>query len=243
MNNEIILKKNIVGGFNRKQVIDCIVQIKKDCANKVSVDEIEATKNTIDTYTEMVSLKDVQIKELRNQLDEINSSKKDKSPSSAVKSISEANQTVTAAKKRAEEITNTVKAEIENKSDKLDSIFTKLTLINNEIERIKNVLSEASEKISDININCETESNTIISDDIKQSVTSKAHEKEQNIIKTEVAENQPTEDITEFLIQTEENFNSIDNFFAELYKMTNGKLFEQRQKPNFDTSDDFEYEY
>lgn len=243
MNNEIILKKNIVGGFNRKQVIDCIVQIKKDCANKVSVDEIEATKKAIDAYTEMVSQKDDQIKKLKNHLNEVNYSKSNQSPTTTAKSISEANQTVMSAKKRADEISNTVKTEIKNKNDKINSIFAQLTFINNEIERIKNVLSEASEKVSNININCETDSNTIISDDIKQSVTSKAHDKEQNIIKTEVAENQPTEDITEFLIQTEENFNSIDNFFAELYKMTNGKLFEQRQKPDFDTSDDFEYEY
>ena len=51
------------------------------------------------------------------------------------------------------------------------------------------------------------------------------------------------EDIDEYLNRTEENFNSIDNFFAELYKMTNGKLFEPRKIPENITPDDFEYEY
>lgn len=243
MNREIILKKNILGGFDRKQVIDCIAHLKADCAGKASADEIEAAKTAIDTFTKMISQKDVQIKELKSQLDEIKSSKNDKSPSSAVKSISEANQTVTSAKKRADEITNTVKADIENKSDKLDTIFSKLTAINKEIERIKNVLSEASDKLSDININSEADGNAIISEDFKQSATPQIPENEQTVTQTDVAEKQAIEDITEFLSQTEENFNSIDNFFAELYKMTNGKLFEQRKKPDFDTSDDFEYEY
>lgn len=252
MNQEIILKKNLIGGFDRKQVIDCIAQLQSACSEKVPSADIAEAQNSIDLYTKILKEKINLIDELNAQLNEINNRKKDSLPSSAIKSIAVANQKVLSAQKQAEEITEALCSDIDNKNKKIDTLFLRLASINDQIKKIKASLSNTFLNLEKVNIKFQIDNADL--EPQKTGPKPEIKDKENtpitvvnNTIEEDVCSVSPSvfkEDITEKFTEVEENFNSIDNFFAELYKLTNGKLFETPKRPDFNASDDdFEYEY
>lgn len=230
MQQEIILKKNVFGGFNRKQVVDCIEKLQLEHSDTVSDKELSYIKNKLKIYTEDLDKKNRIIQELKSRLKEA-----DKAISSptAQESISNADKIILRAKRKAEQITKEAETSIETKRIKAEKLLSKVILINDETERIKKELNNVMVKLSEITITDCPDKEEIEPIKPEDAVLTK----EPNSIKDTI------EDIDEYLNRTEENFNSIDNFFAELYKMTNGKLFEPRKMPENITPDNFEYEY
>ena len=51
MNKEFIIKKNIFGGFDRRQVIDYLAQLQSKCGDSATHEEIESTKEKIKVLT------------------------------------------------------------------------------------------------------------------------------------------------------------------------------------------------
>lgn len=244
MPKEIVLKKNILGGFNRKQVIDCISMLKSDCVAPITADELHSKLKQIELINTELQIKENKIKELQQQLNDINGK-----TCSASASLSEATRTVTKAKNDAQSINHQLRCDIKNRNNKIEQIFTKINNINKEIDRIKNSLISTDNKLSDISIsNTASVSPTVVineSQDIMSPTIDEVIYPEIDVITTATTEETQLDIITIDSEHVEETKNSIDNFFDELYKMTNGKLFEPRKKlpDNLETSDDFEYEY
>lgn len=245
MQQEIILKKNIIGGFNRKQVTQCLLQLKSECNETLSADYIADIKNTIDNLTAILNDKTDQTRLLKELLESLKRTDCE-DRITMTKSISKSEKNIEKAKSQAEEIKKKTKNEIESKSVKLEIMFSKIHLIGKETERIKGRLTQTLDRLSEIQINTDIEE------------VNNQHEKVQTVPIEEVItikgetlpENEPEnviesyeDNINIISEDTQESINSIDNFFAELYKMTNGKLFEPRPLPKSDTDDDFEYEY
>lgn len=244
MQKEIIFKKNIFGGFNRRQVIDCLSQLKSDCAARISPEELRNIQELIDNYQNKINEKDNEITNLKQQLQDLNH------PTTASKTLFEANRTVTEAKNRAQEINTTLKNTVEDRSKRIEDISKKIEKVNSEIDRIKSSLLSVDQKLESISINnLETENSQTT--DLNQTKTVPVFDDNNEVtgITEDAEEVKSQQDKKEETIQIvsspEETFNSIDNFFTELYKMTNGKLFEPRKMPEkaSDSPDDFEYEY
>ena len=247
MQKEIIIKKNIIGGFNRKQVIDCIAQLKSDSDARINPDELRSMQELVENYQNELSKKDNEITNLKQQLQDLNCS------CAASKTLFEANRTVAEAKNCAKAINTKTKNDVEYRRNRIEEIFEKIKNANIEIDKIKNSLVNTDQKLNNISINNleSKKSETTVSEKIKLShLIDKPNEAKETTADKEAAEEtilkqDITQSITEVTNNPEENINSIDNFFSELYKMTNGKLFEPRKMPdNFsDSTDDFEYEY
>ena len=256
MQKEIIFKKNIFGGFNRRKVIDCLSQLKSDCATRISPEELRNMQELIDNYQNKIIEKDNEITNLKQQLQNLNCS------CTASKTLFEANRTVTEAKNRAHKINTKLKNNVEDRSNRIEDIFEKIEKVNSEIDRIKNSLLSADLKLDNISINNleakKSEVNVfkpqetvpVVDDNNEVTEVSKVSKVSKISEVTEATEEvlsaeRKSEVISEDISGTEEIVNSIDNFFTELYKMTNGKLFEPRKMPEkaSDSPDDFEYEY
>lgn len=256
MQKEIIFKKNIFGGFNRRQVIDCLSQLKSDCAARISPEELRNMQELIDNYQHEINEKDNEITNLKQQLQDLNYS------CTASKTLFEAKRTVTEAKNRAHKINTKLKNNVEDRSNRIEDIFEKIEKVNSEIDRIKNSLLSADLKLdnisinnleakrSEVNVSKPQETVPVVDDNNEVTEVSKVSKVSEVSEVTEATEEvlsseRKSEVISEDISATEETINSIDNFFTELYKMTNGKLFEPRKMPEkaSDSPDDFEYEY
>lgn len=253
MQKEIIFKKNIFGGFNRRQVIDCLSQLKSDCAARISPEELRNMQELIDNYQHEINEKDDEITNLKQHLQDLNYS------CTASKTLFEANRTVTEAKNRAQEINTELKNTVEDRSNRIEDIFEKIEKVNSEIDRIKNSLLSADLKLdnisinnleakrSEVNVSKPQETVPVVDDNNEVTEASKVSEVSEVTEATEevLSSEGKSEVISEDISVPEETINSIDNFFTELYKMTNGKLFEPRKMPKkaSDSPDDFEYEY
>lgn len=250
MQKEIIFKKNIFGGFNRRQVIDCLSQLKSDCAARISPEELRNMQELIDNYQHEINEKDDRITNLKQQLQDLNYS------CTASKTLFEAKRTVTEAKNRAQEINSKLKNNVEDRSNRIEDIFEKIEKVNSEIDRIKNSLLSADLKLdnisinnleakrSEVNVSKPQETVPVVDDNNEVTEVSKVSEVTEATEEV-LSSERKSEVISEDISGTEETINSIDNFFTELYKMTNGKLFEPRKMPEkaSDSPDDFEYEY
>ena len=230
MQQEFIFKKNIFGGFNRRQVIDCIEKLQGEHSNTVSDKELSDIKNTLKIYTENLGEKNRIIQELKAKLNEAYEAA---ALPDTQKTIGNAEKIILQAKSTAEQITKKTEVTVEAKRIKSDKLLSNIILINEETERIKKELTEVMVKLSEI---------AITDCPVNKEVKPIQHD-EAVVPEKSSSDKNTIEDIDEYLNRTEENFNSIDNFFAELYKMTNGKLFEPRKIPENITPDDFEYEY
>lgn len=243
MQKEIVLKKNIFGGFNRKQVIDCLSQLKSDCFADSNPEELRFKQAQIERMQSDLKEKDDKIKELQAQLNDLNKSKSYTDSGT----LFEANRIVTNAKNNAEEINTILRNDVVSKKIHVEEMFDKIKNINKEIDRIKNSLLTSDYKLSDISIKKVTcvepkEKTKPKSVEFPETEIIEQTPDEIDIADKYTVDENETESNAKHIKDTDENNNSIDNFFDELYKMTNSKLFEQSKKSS-DTSDDFEYEY
>ena len=71
MDNEVILKKSLFGGFDRKEVIDYINSLQKKArANENSADELEALRKKNEALESELEKSRAEIGELGAQLEE-----------------------------------------------------------------------------------------------------------------------------------------------------------------------------
>ncbi len=241
MKQEIIFKKNIFGGFDRRQVIACIEKLQQESVSAAEDKNLLNLRETVEQYSNLLQEKNLIVEELKTQLAEISSSKTFTNNDSFINNISQAERNIENAKQRSEIITESLKHDISDKNEKLNVLFAKINNIKEQSEIIKDNLSKILLKLNNIEIDYSSESTTNTENqEIKESF-SEPDDTTDNVLENK--EPTLTEDEIDKIFQEEDNFNSIDNFFAELYKMTNGKLFEPRKLPEPDSDDDFEYEY
>ena len=136
MSMEFILKKNIFGGFDRRQVIDCISELQSKSVSSDHRNQIEVTKSRINEIKEKISVKDVEIDKLNKQLKEL-TALADMSTddySEAYTTINEADRIITAAKKEAYQYMSETDTYIKKSNKDFESLMNKVHALNNELK-------------------------------------------------------------------------------------------------------------
>ncbi|MEE0980845.1 MAG: hypothetical protein U0K91_04105 [Acutalibacteraceae bacterium] len=217
MNKEFIIKKNIFGGFDRRQVIDYLAQLQSKCGDSATHEEIESTKEKIKVLIEKIEEKDRKIKNLNDELKELNSLKLQSEQIDGFESLSEADKIINNAKTEAQKYIHETKQTVISHNEQFEKIMTKISSLNKEIELIGTNAGKISSEIENI---------TVAEDEyvnIEPEITENIPETSDNNI-----EEYESEEIIDFIlpetteVETEisDAFNYIDNFFSELEKIT-----------------------
>lgn len=238
MKQEYIIKKNIFGGFNRSDVINCL-------ANLTEQNE---------------SIKHSELTELRNKIEELNNEIEQKSKTISeyasnknINKLKAENQSVvrnadvllSEAKKEAEQIKKTVKRYVSQRIPEAQNIIEKTDSVTGIIIRLQSNLSALSEKLNSFSFEDITEIDTVEPTEqapvtINTVTTANIEIAEPNeaidFIPEDKSEFEATIDVVyeedELSIDIESPvieadsancFNSIDNFFAEMDKLIAAK--------------------
>lgn len=217
MNKEFIIKKNIFGGFDRRQVIDYLAQLQSKCGDSTTHEEIESTKEKIKVLIEKIEEKDRKIKNLNDELKELNSLKLQSEQNDGFESLSEADKIISNAKAEAKKYIHETKQTVISHNEQFKKIMTKISSLNKEIELIGTNAGKISSEIENITV-AEDESVNI-----EPEITENNPETSDNNI-----EEYESEEIIDFIlpetteVETADSdaFNYIDNFFSEIEKIT-----------------------
>lgn len=226
MSKEFIFKKNILGGFDRQQVIDCLSNLQAKSSDQHTRSEIEKTNQHINEYLKKVDEKNKQIEELKTRLKEINNYKN--SPDNNIfKAIETADKIVACAK---EEVSNQIKIAnntASENSEKFAQLLLRIDTLKAEITQIGAKADNISSKLSIIETD-EAEDIKKDSADIYQETQDDETVKIDSDSSFEMFEETDNIAFNENESSFENEFNpdnSIDNFFAELEKLTGNENF------------------
>lgn len=232
MSKEFILKKNIFGGFDRRQVIDYLAQLQEKCADS-SKSEIEKVNLQIKAYLEKIEEKNRKIESLKSELDSLNKLS-DTPVSNVFQSLEKADEIVSSAKKEVERHIRYASENISENNEKFTQLISRVDSLKAELAKIGSRADDISSKISTIDAD---EPSIVIENRIEKS---KLQETVETAVKTDESDEEPNYDYSETYILSEdfdiadtddiseENHNisnSIDNFFAELEKLTGSADF------------------
>ena len=217
MSKEFIIKKNIFGGFDRRQVIDYLAHLQSKCGDSTTHDEIESAKEKIKILIEKIEEKDRRIENLNNELKELNTLQVAAEQTDAFESLSEADKIIDNAKAEAKKYIHETRQTVISHNEQFEKIMTKISSLNKEIELIGTNAGKISSEIENI---------TVAEDEyvnIEPEITEITPETSDNNI-----EEYESEEIIDFILpetsdaETEDSdeFNYIDNFFSELEKIT-----------------------
>ena len=240
MSKEFIIKKNIFGGFDRRQVIDYLGHLQSKCCDSTTHDEIESTKERIKVLLKKIEEKDRQIKSLNDELKAVNTLDFSKEQADGFDSLIEADKIIEKAKTEAKKYINETKQTVKNNNEQFDKIMSRISSLNKEIT----LIGTNADKISSGIVNIAVEEYDF--DNIEQVVT-------KVISETPDIDAEEAEETTDFILtETSEDrssdtdsFNYIDNFFSELEKLTGSTDYYEAQdittcydKPNKTLSDE-----
>ena len=240
MGKEFILKKNIFGGFDRRQVIEYISQLQSQCQDIQSQTEIEEIKNKIDSFKKAIDDKDRTISKLNEELEKLNTLNEKQNAVDSLKGIAEADKIISAARAEAEEYITKTKLTYNSNKEKFEALFLKLTSLNAELLRIGTNFENISKRINEVRID-DTESERNIEEPVIQPVIFSEPEIGcVSSIKESFAESSDSDYEPEEAVEPEiefipddiesgdipDSFNYIDNFFAELEKLTGADNFD-----------------
>ena len=240
MGKEFILKKNIFGGFDRRQVIEYIAQLQSQCEDIQSQTEIEEIKNKIDSFKKAIDEKDRTISKLNDELNKLNSLNDTQNAVDCLKGIAEADKIISAARAEAEEHISKTKIAFNNNKDKFESLFSKLSSLNAELLRIGENFENISKRINEVRIEDvphkeNFEEPVILPEIIDEEDTAYDSTEPETVTETTKVIDEPEEAVepeNEYIPEEIENndipdsFNYIDNFFAELEKLTGAENFD-----------------
>ena len=231
MKQEIILKKNIFGGFRRSDVIDCLVKLSNNSDKSCSEDIIKLKQR--------ISELEIRLTEQQKLIDGYNKSITDKS------SRRSADEQLTRAKEIVGEINIETEKYIKQNGLRAESILTDFPAIKELIENIGNDLSAVSSQLERFSF----ESIEMQKDGAEESITTAVEiteETQKSVVEATPDENEIEETVIEDIVveastekiepeipttepdipkpditpePEEAAFNSIDNFFAEMDKL------------------------
>lgn len=136
MEKEIILKRSLIGGFDRAQVIDCISSLQEKAANAESEAEaLKALQETIADLERILGEKDSEIQSLSASVAEAQeASRVSRASAQLVKeSVDYADSYVESARILAQDISDKTNARVDDARKKIDSILLDITRLSEEI--------------------------------------------------------------------------------------------------------------
>lgn len=230
MNKEFILKKRIIGGFNRRQVINCLAELQTKCNESDIHGDIIDLEEQIKKMLISISDRDAELAELKSRLEELNSlSASCNKSSDSFSSLAKADKVIDSAKNEAEQYIRTTDEFIKNSNKEFEHLMNKISKLNSEISKMGTDATRISDSLNKITIEelsdqAENESDhaeakkdtPYISDNPNSASTDEediSYEDENADIFLSSFETQDSE-------EAELSYNSIDNFFDELDKLT-----------------------
>lgn len=146
MDRDALLKKNIIGGFNKKDVMDYINRLRKETSDRYVRGEIDDMRLRAAALREILKEKDKQIAILNQKIDNINSIELPAENSdSDFEMLRRSSSHI-----QDDEITSQISADIKEKEAKISSLLERLSSINDEITRFNESISQLSGKIKDV---------------------------------------------------------------------------------------------
>lgn len=229
MNKEYILKKRIFGGFDRRQVIECLAKLQNDYSEHDKHDEILKLEEKINNLSSSISEKDIELENLRKKLDELDTLYSSNNTSDTFNTLTQADKIIDTAKKEAEQYIKSADSYIKSSNKEFEVLMDKLTRLNNEITEIGSGATRISENLSKVSVEDAKQTENIKEETIDSPITS--DEITCDPITESDEEDIPYEDenaeifLTAIYSDDEEatSYNSIDNFFAELEKLIDDK--------------------
>ncbi len=145
MEKEVILKKAIVGGFDRVQVMNCIASLQEEARNsKNDAEELKTLQATLCELEKVLSEKDAEIENLSANIAEAESRLRVSKTSAQLmkESVNYADRYVESAKILAQDITEKTSLKVREAKDKIDSILSEVTCLSDDILKLYGNLAE-----------------------------------------------------------------------------------------------------
>ena len=231
MKHEYIIKKNIFGGFDRADVINCLARLAAENNSKKQA-EISAALNRIKELNEQITEKNKIINEYTSSL------KADNINPEGREAARTADEVLNKAKIEVKRIKENIKIYTEFNSPKLEQLQKKISYTSDEISRLTDNIKKLSGKLDNLDFNdikvseCSEKAEDIINNQITEIPIEQAPEPEKT---DKIITPIPAEEVKEASLDLSEpattsveaepsdSFNSIDNFFAEMDKLIAAK--------------------
>lgn len=241
MSKEFIFKKNIFGGFDRKQVIEYLSRLQEECNDHNNTDKIATFNRQITVLIERIEEKKQKIESLKSELKKINELEQSHD-TNIFKNIETADKIVSTAR---EEAANQIKEANKNASQsskEITNLLLRIDSLKSEIALIGSKADNISTNLNKIEFENETAVDYITYESEEENTADETLQAES----VSCSENIIFDEASAFNEETSTE-NSIDNFFAELEKLTgseefydNGpdldEAFDKPQKKAHDTS-------
>lgn len=231
MKQEYIIKKNIFGGFDRADVINCLASLAAE-NNSKKQSEISAALNRIRELNQ-------QITERNNKINNYTSSDKtDTINAEGREAVRTADEVLSEAKNEVKRIKDNIKIYAEANSPKLDLLQKRTSSVSAEISRLSDRIKNLFDKLDSFNFDdIKVYENPDITEDIitnpvseilpEQAAEPEETEKANDSLPAEEIEKATVKlpEPTTPIIEAEPSycFNSIDNFFAEMDRLIAAK--------------------
>lgn len=145
MEKEIVLKKAIIGGFDRNEVINCIAMLQEEAfSNKSDNAEIRHLRSKIDELEMLVAQRDAEIERLSAEIKAAESSLRVSKTSAKLmrESVEYADCYVESAKVIADEISEKTCESIGSAKEKVSSLLLDITGISDDVLALYTSLAE-----------------------------------------------------------------------------------------------------
>ncbi len=145
MEKEILLKRAVVGGFDRRQVVDCIAQLQKK-ANEArrELEELKALEEAVASLNATVAEKDAEIGKLSADIAEAEKSRRVSKASAQLmrESVEYADKYVESARLVASDISEKTDMRVADAKEQINSILLDITRISDDILALYTSLTE-----------------------------------------------------------------------------------------------------
>lgn len=145
MEKEIVLKKAIIGGFDRNEVINCIAMLQKEASvNRIDSAEISKLRSKIDELEALIAEKDAEIERLSAEIKEAESKLRVSKTSAQLmrESVEYADCYVESAKILADELTEKTNDSVGSAKEKVSSLLLDITGISDDVLALYTSLAE-----------------------------------------------------------------------------------------------------
>lgn len=176
MEKEIVLKKSIIGGFNRNEVINCIAMLQDEVVkSKNEHAEIKSLQSTIDELKMLVAEKDAEIERLSAEIKEAESALRISKASAQLmrESVEYADCYVESAQAMVDDITEKTSASVDDAKERVNSILLDITGISDDVLALYTSLADLKSEYDAFldpseNYLAEDESETLVEGDESQ---------------------------------------------------------------------------
>lgn len=145
MEKEIILKRAVVGGFDREQVMNCIASLQEKAKNaKDESEKLSTLQSTLAELEKTLEDKNTEIESLSASVAEMEDKVRVSKTSAQLmkESVDYADRYVESAKILAQDITEKTSCRVKEAKDKIDSILSEITGLSDGIRNLYTDLAD-----------------------------------------------------------------------------------------------------